>query len=265
MHVVVFTKSTPDTAAKVEVDANGNVTWGDSPLVVNPWDEYAAEEALQLKEKQGANTTVIAVGPEMDNDALKHCVAMGIQEAVRVWDDALEGSDSLGQAKALAAAIKKMGDVDMIITGKEAVDVNSDAVILQAARFLGWPVLSFVAKIVEIDPATGAIKVERLVEEGRETVSAKLPAVVTVVKEINEPRYPSFIGIRKAAKLKIPVWSRAESGRARSEVEAGAAKTKVLEKFPPPPREGEVEIIPSDDVEEAARILAEKLIEEKVV
>ena len=106
MHVVVFTRSTPDTAAKVEVGANGAVTWGDAATVVNPWDEYALEEGILQAKNNNGKSTVIAVGPDMHNEALKHSLAMGLDEAVRVWDDALEGADSLAYATVAAAAVK---------------------------------------------------------------------------------------------------------------------------------------------------------------
>src|SRR5215813_10642367 len=110
--VVVITKSTPDTAAKVEVNAAGEVTWGDAQLVINPWDEYSVTEAVLLKEAQSVKTTVLAVGPEAHNDALKQGLAIGIDEAVRVWDEDMAGQDSLGYATAVAGAINKIGDVD---------------------------------------------------------------------------------------------------------------------------------------------------------
>jgi len=120
LHVVVFTRSTPDTAAKVEVGADGKVSWGDAATVVNPWDEYALEEALIQAKNANGKATVIAVGPEMHNEALKHSLAMGMNEAARVWDAALENADSLGWATAAAAAVKKLGDVDLVILGKKA-------------------------------------------------------------------------------------------------------------------------------------------------
>lgn len=259
MHVVVFTRSTPDTAAKVEVGANGAVTWGDAATVVNPWDEYALEEGILQAKNAGGKATVIAVGSEMHNESLKHSLAMGLDEAARVWDVALDGADSLGYATAAAAAVKKLGDVDLVIFGKESVDVGTDQHIYQTARKLGWTMLSYVSKIIAVDYAAKTIKVERLLEQGKQVVTSKLPAVISVMKDINEPRYPSFIGIRKASKAVIPEWSLTDLG-----VSAPEAKTKTTKFMNLPVREGTVEMIDGTPEEQAAK-LVDRLLEEKVL
>lgn len=259
MHVVIFTRSTPDTAAKVEVGGNGSVTWGDAATVVNPWDEYALEEGILQAKNAGGKATVIAVGPEMHNEALKHSLAMGLDEAARVWDDALEGSDSLAYASAAAAAVNKLGDVDLVIFGKESVDVGTDQHIYQTARKLGWTMLSYVSKILAVDYSARTIKVERLLEEGKQIVTSKLPAVISVMKDINEPRYPSFIGIRKASKAVIPVWGVGDLG-----VTLPATQTRTLKYSNLPVREGQVEMIEGTPEEQAAK-LVDRLLEEKVL
>ena len=259
MHVVVFTRSTPDTAAKVEVGANGSVTWGDAATVVNPWDEYALEEAILQAKNGGGKTTVIAIGPEMHNEALKHSLAMGLDEAARVWDDALDGTDSLAYAAAAAGAVKKLGDVDLVIFGKENVDVGTDQQNYQTARKLGWTMLSYVSKILAVDYNAKTIKVERLLEEGKQIVTSKLPAVISVMKDINEPRYPSFIGIRKASKAVIPVWSLGDVG-----VSLPATQTRTLKYSNLAVREGQVEMIEGTPEEQAAK-LVDRLLEEKVL
>lgn len=259
MHVVVFTRSTPDTAAKVEVGANGAVTWGDAATVVNPWDEYALEEGILQAKNAGGKATVIAVGAEMHNESLKHSLAMGLDEAVRVWDGALDGADSLGFATAAAAAVKKLGDVDLVIFGKESVDVGTDQHIYQTARKLGWTMLSYVSKILAVDYAAKTIKVERLLEQGKQVVTSKLPVVISVMKDINEPRYPSFIGIRKASKAVIPEWSLADLG-----VSLPETRTKTVKFMNLPAREGTVEMIDGTPEEQAAK-LVDRLLEEKVL
>ncbi len=259
MHVVVFTRSTPDTAAKVEVDKSGSVTWGDAATVVNPWDEYALEEAIVQAKNAGGKSTVIAIGAEMHNEALKHALAMGLDEAVRVWDAGLENSDSLAYAATAAAAVKKLGDVDLVILGKESIDVGTDQHNYQLARKLGWPVLSYVSKIIAVDYAARTIKVERLLEQGRQVVISQLPAVITVMKDINEPRYPSFIGIRKASKAVIPCWSLADVGAA-----VAAPKTTITQYMNLPVREGQVQMLDGTPEEQAAK-LVDRLLEEKVL
>lgn len=259
MHIVVFTRSTPDTAAKVDVGGDGSVTWGDAATVVNPWDEYALEEAiLRAKETKG-KATVIAIGPDMHADALKHSLAMGMSEAIRIEDPALDPNDGLTYATASAAAINKLGDVDVVIAGKESVDVGTDQHIYMTARKLGWTMLSNVSKILEIDADAKTIKVEKTIETGKQVLTSKLPAVVSVLKDINEPRYPSFIGIRKAGKATIPVWSLSDLG-----ADAPTTKVRVEQIKPLPERTIVNEIIEGEPAEQAAK-LVEKLLEEKVL
>ncbi len=258
MTVVVFTRSTPDTAAKVEVNASGSVVWGDAATVVNPWDEYALEEALMQADKGAGKSVVIAIGGELHNDALKHALAMGMSEAIRVDDPALDTTDSLSYATAAAAAVTKVGDVSLIICGKESVDVGTDQHTYQIARKLGWSMISYVSLIIAIDYAAGTIQVERLLEQGKQIVTSRLPAVITVMKDINAPRYPSFMGIRKAGKAVIPVWTLGDLGVSVN------ARTKISAYKNLPARETRLEMIDGTPEEQAAK-LVEKLIEEKVL
>jgi electron transfer flavoprotein beta subunit len=255
----VFTRSTPDTAAKVEVGKEGNVTWGDAATVVNPWDEYALEEGILQAKNGGGKSTVIAVGPEMHNEALKHSLAMGLDEAARVWDSTLDERDSLQYATVAAAAVKKLGDVDLVIFGKESVDMGTDQHIYQTARKLGWAMLSYVSKILEVDYGAKTIKVEKMVEQGKQIITSKLPTVISVMKDINEPRYPSFIGIRKASKAVIPEWSLADLG-----VSLPAKRVNVLAYKNLPARDVQVEMIEGTPEEQAAK-LVERLLAEKVL
>jgi len=257
LNVVVFTRSTPDTAAKVEVGADGRVSWGDAATVVNPWDEYALEEGIVQSKNTGGTATVVAIGGEMHNEALKHSLAMGLDAAVRVEDAALDPANGLAYATAAAAAVKKLDGVQLVICGKESVDTGTDQQIIQLARKLGWTLLTNVSKIVALEGDT--IKVERQIEQGKMSVTSKLPAVLVVTKEINEPRYPSFIGIRKASKAEIPVWSLADLG-----ISAPAESVKVSAFKNLPPRDVKLEMI-TGTPEEMAKTLVNKLIEEKVL
>ncbi|WP_374689736.1 electron transfer flavoprotein subunit beta [Promineifilum sp.] len=264
MKVVVCVKQTPSTTATISVKG-GVVSWedpGGKPNVVNPWDEYAIEEAIRFKEDRGASDAVaLCVGEASSDEALKTCLAMGCTEAILVSDPALAGSDTLGTAKTLAAAIGKIGGVEVALFGKQAIDGDTGHTPVQVARVLGWTPLTYVSAIKEV--GGGSITVERLTDDGKETVTAKLPVVISVVKEINEPRYPSFMGIRKASKAVIPTWSAADV--AVSEAGPAAAKADWSNIYPVPPREGEIEMIAADSVEEQARILVNKLFEEKVI
>jgi electron transfer flavoprotein beta subunit len=189
LKLVVCVKQVPDSAAKVVVE-NGQVSWGDAPLVINPWDEYAVETALKQQEALGGEVTAISVGGENSKDALKHALAMGCGNAILISDPALEKADSLLVSQVLAAAIKKIGEVDLAFFGRQAIDGDVGVTAAQTARVLSWPALTLVSVIDQLDPAGKTIKVQRSIEEGRQLVEAKLPAVVSVVKDIGEPRYP---------------------------------------------------------------------------
>jgi electron transfer flavoprotein beta subunit len=263
MHVVVCVKQTPDSAAKITV-SNGNVAWGDAGLVVNPWDEYAIEEAIRLKEKHGGKATAISIGPESAKEALKTCLAMGCDEAILISDPALNGSDALATSYILAKAIEKLGDVQIAVFGKQAIDGDTGLVPVGVARRLGWAPLTFTSKIDALDPTAQTIKVERLLEQGKQIVTSTLPAVIGTVKDINEPRYPSFMGIRKAAKAAIPTWSAADLGLDPGKVGGAGSGTHWPSVHPLPAREGNVEILEGTP-EQVAAMLADKLMADKVI
>jgi electron transfer flavoprotein beta subunit len=263
MHVVVCVKQTPDSAAKVAVE-NGKVTWGDGGLVVNPWDEYAIEEAIRLKEKHGGKASAISLGPESAKEALKTCLAMGCDEAILISDPALKGSDALATSYILAKAIEKFGDVDLVLFGKQAIDGDTGLVPVGVARRLGWPPLTYTIKIAELDVAGRTIKAERLLEEGKQVVTSRLPAVVGTVKDINEPRYPSFMGIRKAAKAGIPTWTAGDLGCDPAKIGPGGSAMKWPQVNPLPARQGSVEMIDGSPQEVAAK-LADRLMADKVI
>lgn len=246
----------PDSEAKV-VAQNGQVSWGESPLVINPFDEYAVEAALQQKEAQGGEVTALCIGAESAKDALKHSLAMGVDNAILVSDPGLAAIDSQGAARILAASILKIGGVDMAIFGRQTIDTATGLTTAQTARVLGWPMLALAGSIkVEGSKAT----VERVIEEGKQTLSANLPVVLSVVQSIGEPRYPSFMGIRKASKANIPILNLADLG-----VEAPTAVVSRIELMNPPSRNVACVIINGSSPEEIAETLAEKILAEKVL
>ncbi len=259
MKIVVCVKQVPDTAAKVVVE-NGKVTWGDAPLVINPWDEYAVEAALQLGEKHSGSVTAVSMGEESAKEALKHALAMGCGEAILINDPALATADTQAAARVLAAAIQKIGEVDVAVFGKQAIDGDNAVTAAQAARVLGWPAFTLVAAVPALDPAAKTIRVERTMEEGRQIVDGKLPAVFSIGKDYGEPRYPSFMGIRKAAKAEIPAWTLADLG-----IPAPASVVSWPEIMNPPARQVMNEIITGNSPEEIANALADKIIGEKVL
>jgi electron transfer flavoprotein beta subunit len=249
----------------MSVDEAGNVSWGDSPLIINPWDEYAVEEALVLRDEHGGTVTVISVGPEEALEALKHAVAMGADEAIRVWDEGCAGSDTLATSYVLASTIETLGDVDLVLCGKSAIDAETWQTAVGLATRLGVPALMYTINIAELDPEGGTIRVERLLEQGRQVVESPLPAVVGTTKGINEPRYTSFMGIRKASKMEYPLWSLEDVGAEVERVGERGSGVRWPTVFEPPEREGEAEIIEAETVEEKAELLAEKLLAEKVI
>jgi len=259
LKIAVFVKQVPDSAAKMTV-SNGVVNWGDAPLVINPWDEYAVEAALQLAEKHGGEVTAVTVGGEGAKEALKHALAMGCSQAVLISDPALSAQDSSAIAHVLAAAVKKLGEVDLAVFGKQAIDSDTGITAAMTARILGWPALTLVAAIQQLDPAAKTVRVERGIEEGRQIVDGKLPAVFSIVKDFGEPRYPSFMGIRKASKAEIPIWALADLG-----IAAPQSKVTWPEISAPPQRDVRNEMITGGSADEIAAKLADKLIAEGVL
>ena len=256
MKIIACIKQVPDSEAKVKAE-DGKVSWGDAPLVINPFDEYAVEGALLQKEALGGTVTALCIGPASAKDALKHALAMGADNAILVSDAALSTLDTVGAARVLAAAVKKIGEVDMVFFGRQTLDDGSGITAAQTARVLGWPLLGLSGQI-KVD--AGSVTVERVVEEGRQTVKAKLPAVLSVVQSIGEPRYPSFMGIRKASKAEIPVWSLSDIGAS-----APTAIVTRTELITPPSREVVCEFITGDSPTAIAETLVGKILAEKVL
>ncbi|GIK73942.1 MAG: electron transfer flavoprotein subunit beta [Chloroflexota bacterium] len=258
MKVAVLVKQTPDTAELPKVSAedvrSGKVK---ATMVINPWDEFAAEEAILLGDRYDVDSVAISMGSPDAVDALKHALAMGVGAAALVDSSDISGGDMWTTSSALAAAVKAEG-AELVITGKQSVDDNSGAVYAGVAAKLGWPLVSAVTKVVDI--SNGQITVERMVEGAQETISVSLPAVISVVKEINEPRYPSFMGIRKAAKANIPVTPAANLG-----VASGSGKTQWTNIRKPEERKTKCVIIDGATVEEKAAKLVDALMAEKVI
>ncbi len=264
MHIAVCIKQTPDSAANMVVE-NGAATWGDAPMVVNPWDEYALEEAIRTKEQHGGQVTALVMGPESAREALKTAIAMGCDSGVMVSDEVLAGCDARMTARVLARAIEKLGDVELTVFGKQAIDGDTGLVPVSVACTLGWTALSYVAEVNEVDVDNARISVARSLEEGRQNCSGALPAVISVVKEINEPRYPSFIGIRKASKADILVWDLAELGLEVAEMKAGGAAVTWSDMRPLPARSRTVEFIEGESMEVIVAMLADRLMADKVI
>jgi electron transfer flavoprotein beta subunit len=258
LKIIVFVKQVPDSTASISVE-NGKVSWGDSPLVINPWDEIAVEAALLQREAAGGEVIAISLGAESAKEALKHALAMGCNDAVLVSDPALSNVDSQVIAQVLAKVVSKVGNVDLAIFGKQSIDGEAGIIAAQTARVLSWPIHSLVAAIRKLEPGN-VIQVERVIEVGRQVVEAALPAVISVGKEYAEPRYPSFMGMRKASKANIPVWSLNDLG-----LGVMPSQVKWFDLVAAPQPEVQTEIIRGSSPQEIAEKLVEKILAEKVL
>jgi electron transfer flavoprotein beta subunit len=265
MKFIVCVKLTPDTEQLAEVQPQ-DVGAGDLgvTMVLNPWDEFAVEEALQLQERFDGEVVVMTLGGAESVEALKRAVAMGVEEAILLSDPAFDGSDAWGAAHVLAQAIRQNGDATLILTGRQSVDGASGLLPPGLAVELGVPFVSQVAKILDVTAESATVL--RSLDEGVQTVRVRLPAVISVSKEINEPRYPNFIGIRKASRMQYPA-TRAQDlpGLDATQVGEGAALVAWADLRKPPARAGKCEFIQGATVREQADLLADKLVAEKVI
>ena len=236
MHVVVCIKQVPDTTdVKIDPTTNTLIREGVASIV-NPFDMYAIEEALRLKAKLGGKVTAVSMGPPQAESALREAIAMGVDEGVLVTDRAFAGSDTWATSYTLAMAIRKIGPFDLILCGKQASDGDTAQVGPGIATHLDLPQITYVRKIEEIDG--NRIVAERLLETGYEAVEAPLPCMLTVVKEINEPRLPSLKGKMAARKAVIAKWSAADIQAEKNKIGLDGSPTKVVRIFTPPPRAG---------------------------
>jgi len=269
MHAIVCIKQVPDTT-EVRIDPErGTLIREGVPSIINPFDMYAIEEGILLKEAHGGKTTVLSMGPPQALEAIKEAVAMGCDDGVLISDRAFAGADTWATAYTLAQAIQKLDSYDVILCGRQAADGDTGQVGPGIATQLGISQLTYVFKVREIDLVGQTITVERLVEEGREVVTSPLPCLITVVKDINTPRYPSFMGIRRANRRDYPVWSAedlcSDTGADQACFGLIGSPTKVVKVFTPAPREGECDIISAEDLRQAAAELVDRILAEKIV
>jgi electron transfer flavoprotein beta subunit len=253
MNIIVTIKQTFDTEAKITLDNAGNIDSSGVSLVINPYDEFAIEEALKLKEQFGGEVTVVSVGGEQATESVRTALAMGCDKAVRIDDPAMENADEFALAKALAGAVAGL-PYDLILSGRIAVDDGSSQVAIRLAEALGIPSVSSILELkIDGDTAT----VTREIDGGTELIEVKLPVLLTAQKGLNEPRLPSMRGIMGAKKKEITVKSLADIGLGADE----AASMMSVPKFSlPEAREGG-KIIPgeaADSAKELARLLHEE-------
>jgi len=235
MNIIVCIKQVPETSTEVRINPETNTLIREGvKSIINPFDMYAIEEAVRLKEKFGGKTTVITMGPPQAESALKEAIAMGIDEGILICDRAFAGSDTWATSYTLSTTIKKIGGFDLIICGKQASDGDTAQVGPGISAHLDIPQVAYVKKIEELKDKFA--RVERMTEEGYEIVETPLPALFTVVKEINEPRLPSLKGMMRAKQAKITLWTQKELNLDSQKIGLCGSPTQVVKIFTPPPR-----------------------------
>lgn len=263
MKIIVTVKQVPDpdippSHFKVDEAAKKVVPPPGVAPVMNGYDANALEAALKLKEKHGGTVTVVTLGAQEARDTLKRALAMGADSAVLLDDPVLHDGDSFTTATALAKAIEKLGEYDLILCGRQASDTDAGQVPLGVGELLGIPTVS---PAIGIEATDGQLKVHRMIEDGHQVLEVPLPALVAVSSEIGEPRYPPLRGIMMAGRTQIPVWTAADLGL---DPAVGGRKAK-LRRLYVETREAQVELVEADSPAEAGTALARKLREAKLI
>jgi len=235
MNIVVCVKQVPDTWSEKKLDpSDSTLDRAATDPVMNEMDEYAVEEALTIQEAKGGEVTILCMGPDAATETVRKALSMGADKAVHVVDDALHGSDAVATSLALAKAVEHVGDVDLVLLGSESSDARMSVVPAMLAERLGRPQLTFAKEVTVGD---GTVSIKRLTDDGYTVVEASLPAVVSVVEKINEPRYPSFKGIMAAKKKPVETLSLADLGIEPGDVGLGGAWSAVESFEAAPPRQ----------------------------
>jgi electron transfer flavoprotein beta subunit len=236
MNIVVCIKQVPETT-EVRINPETNTLMREGvKSIINPFDMYAIEEAIRLKERFGGKIMVVTMGPPQADSALREAISMGADEGYLVCDRAFAGSDTWATSYTLAGAIKKLGQFDLIICGKQASDGDTAQVGPGISTHLNIPQVTYVKKVEEATDKS--MRVERMLEEGFEIIETPLPALLTVVKEINEPRIPSLKGLMRAKSAKITMLTQKELDLDPQQIGLCGSPTQVVKIFTPTPRIG---------------------------
>ncbi|GAF84964.1 unnamed protein product [marine sediment metagenome] len=261
MNIIVCLKQVPGTT-EVRIDPETNTLVREGiKSIVNPFDTYALEEGVRLKERYGGKVTAITMGPRQAEEMLREAISSGADEAVLISDTAFAGSDTLATSYTLATAVDKIKDYDLIICGRQTVDGDTGQVGPELAEMLGVPFAAYVSKVEEIE--NGHMRVERMVEDGHEIVEMPLPGVMTVVKEINVPRLPSLRGLTRAKSAAIPTWTADDLGIDRNRAGLAGSATRVIRVFFPQ-RVHKGEMLEGDPESQVGSLI-DKLKESKLV
>jgi len=266
MNMIVCVKQVIDPEAppaSFKIDASSNKVVpppGVSP-VISPFDENAVEAALRIKDVQGGKITVISLGVNLLREVVKKPLSMGADELILLEDEAFADGDSWSTAYALAMAIKKIGNYDLVFCGRQAADWDAGQVGSGIAEILGLPSVTVARKV---DVTNGKARVERVTTDGYEVVEVSLPALITVSNELGEARYPTIRGIMAAKKIEPIIWKPADIGVESSQAGAAGRHAKLLKLFQPV-REGKCELVEGESPEEVGVTLALKLREAKLL
>ncbi len=231
MRIICPIKQVPETSAVRMDPQTGTMIREGVEAIINPLDLYAIEIAIQLREQHGGEVVAVSMGPAKTMSALKEAIAMGCDQAVLLSDKAFAGADTWATSYVLAAAIQKLGAFDLIICGERATDGDTGQVGPGIASFLDLPVASYVSKVQSV--SAGAARVHRLTEEGVEILDMTMPGVLTVVKEVANPRLPTLRGKQKARATDVPTWTAAELPLEAGKLGLNGSPTRVVKIFRP--------------------------------
>jgi len=236
MEIIICIKQVPETTeVKINPQTNTLIREG-VKSIINPFDMYAIEEGVRLKERFGGKAVVISMGPPQAEAALREAISMGCDEAILITDQAFAGSDTWATSFTLACVIKKIGKFDLILCGKQASDGDTAQVGPGISTHLDIPQVTYVKRIEQI--TNGIARVQRMTEDGYEVIELPLPALFTVVKEINEPRIPSLRGMMRAKAAGITFWGAGDINADPKHIGLNGSPTQVIKIFTPAPRKG---------------------------
>jgi len=260
MRIIVCIKQVPDSGeVRFDKETHSMIREG-LPSIINPFDENAIEAALQLREEHGGEVIVLSMGAPHAEEQLRQSIAMGADRAILLTDRRFALADTLATAYSLSTAIKKIGDYDLLLFGKQAIDGDTAQVGPGVAEMLGLPQITYVR---EIQVADGKVTAERVLEDSYEIVEAQLPALLTVVKEINEPRHASLRGVLKAKKAEVTIWKPEDIDAELAKIGIEGSACSVIETFTPEPRTGTEKL--SGTSEEIAEVLFARLRQQNVL
>lgn len=266
MHFVVCLKQVPDTS-EVRIDPITNTLMREGvPSIINPYDAHALEEAMRLKEKVGGKVTIVSMGPPQAKEALKKAMSYGADRAILLSDRAFGGSDSLATAYIIGSALQKIHEeepIDLVFTGKEAIDGDTAQTGPGIAQRLGFPQLTYAIKVKELTDKT--VTVVRKTESGRQVVEAQLPALLTVEKELNDLRYATLPNMMKAASYEPEMWNAKSLPYDLTQMGLKGSPTSVSRIFAPPGRNGGEIMDGTKDPAGTASSIVQKIFQQNII